>query len=100
VPDVEIEGEQEVPGAWTFTARVAGPQGPASHALSLSWADYNLWSGDGSDPPHAVARAVVEFLLARMAGRDLPARIDASLARRRFPDADREIPRLIRRSAG
>jgi hypothetical protein len=41
--------------------------------------------------------AVVEFLLSRLGLADLPAKVDASVARRRFPDADAEIPRLIRR---
>ncbi len=94
---VDIIAEQESPGAWAFALRVNGPGAPAERTLHLSWADYNLWSGDGADPPHAVARAVVEFLLARIPIGDLPARVDASVARRRFADADREIPALIRR---
>jgi hypothetical protein len=98
VTQVDITAEQELPGAWTFALRVDGPGAPTDRTLHLSWADYNLWSSDGADPPHAVARAVVKFLMARMALGDLPARIDASVARRRFADADREIPGLIRRS--
>ena len=99
MPQVEIESEAEGPGSWTFALRVdgAGAGGSAARRLHLSWADYNLWSGDGADPPHAVARAVVEFLLARMSPDELPRRIDAALARRRYSDADREISRLIRR---
>jgi hypothetical protein len=97
MPQVEITKEEEGSGSWTFALRIAGDGGEAARTLKLSWADYNLWSGDGADPPHAVAQAVVEFLLGRLSLTDLPARIDASIARRRFADADREIPRLIQR---
>ncbi len=97
MPQVDIVTEEESPGSWTFVLRVNAPGAPAERTLHLSWADYNLWSADGADPPHAVARAVVEFLLKRMPVGELPARIDAGLARRRFPDADREIPGMIRK---
>ena len=94
---VEITQEEEGTGWWSFTVRVDGEgRGPA-RTLKLAWADYNLWSEDGADPPHAVARAVVEFLLRRHALDELPLRIDAAVARRRFPEADREIPGLIRK---
>ena len=97
--DVQIEREQEDDGGWTFRLRfAAGTSGPpVRRTVRLAWADYDLWSADGADPPHAVAAAVVEFLLSRLSPSDLPASVDASVARRRFPDADQEIPRLIRR---
>lgn len=99
MPDVQIVSEQEDRGGWTYRVRVAGedPAPAARCTLRLAWADYDLWSADGADPPSAVAAAVVEFLLSRLRRSELPQRLDASLARRRFPDADAEIPRLIRR---
>jgi hypothetical protein len=99
VSDVQIERETEDHGGWTFRLRIiAGAAGqPSLRTLRLAWADYDLWSADGADPPHAVAAAVVEFLLARLGLSDLPPRIDASIARRQFPGADDEIPKLIRR---
>jgi hypothetical protein len=95
---VRIIEEKEDHNGWSFRLRItAGGSGqPLARALRLAWADYNHWSADGADPPHAVAEAVAEFLLSRMAPSDLPASLDASMARRQFPDADREIPRLIR----
>ena len=95
---VQIESEREEDGGWTFRLRLAaGAAGPpVRRTVRLAWADYDLWSADAADPPHAVAVAVVEFLLSRLSPSDLPASIEASVARRRFPDADAEIPKLIR----
>jgi hypothetical protein len=90
---VEVVGEEEMRGGWTFRLRVGGRR----HVLRLSWADYNLWSADGADPPHAVAAAVARFILSRIGASDLPPAIDASSARRRYPGADDEIPTLIRK---
>jgi hypothetical protein len=99
VSDVRIESETEDHDGWTFRLRIAADNAKPSsrRILRLAWADYDLWSADGADPPHAVAAAVVEFLLSRLGVAELPDRTDASIARRRFPDADTEIPRLIRR---
>lgn len=96
---VQIESETEDHDGWTFRLRIAAENAepPSRRTLRLAWADYDLWSADGADPPHAVAAAVVEFLLSRLGLANLPAKVDASVARRRFSDADTEIPRLIRR---
>ena len=91
--DVEVVSEQAYEGGWSFELRL----GAVTRTLRLSWADYDLWSNDGGDPPHAVAKAVGMFLLGRITASDLPQSFDASTARRRFPDADAEIPKLIRR---
>ena len=95
--EVEVVKEEEHSNGWSFQLLVedAVAKPPSKHTLRLSWADYNLWSGDGADPPHAVAEAVVRFLLSRITAADLPASIDAGSARRRYPEADREIPGLI-----
>ncbi len=100
MPHVELLSENEGDRRWTFDFRIQDGEGPAiALKLNLSWADYNLWTGDGSDAPHAVAEAVVRYLLSHLTPRDLPQTIDASFARRQFADADREIPGLIRRES-
>lgn len=98
MPESWIERETEDHDGWTFHLRIAAEPGdpPSPRTLRLAWADYDLWSTDGADPPHTVALAVIEFLLSRLKPSDLPDRIDASTTRRRFPDADTQIPRLIR----
>jgi hypothetical protein len=96
VSQIEIISEHEHPGYWRFEVQVLDDAGTLRrHTLTLSWADYNLWSQDGSDEPSRVADAVMNFLLAREGPATLPIKLDASFARRRFSDADRVIPTLI-----
>ena len=95
---IEILSECELPAAWRFDAQVLDDAGALrKHVLTLSWADYNLWSQDGSDEPARVADAVLNFLLMRGGADVIPAKLDASRARRLHADADRVIPTLIGR---
>jgi hypothetical protein len=99
VAQVEIISETEFQGGWRFDVQVLDDSGTLRpHRVSLAWADYNLWSGDGADAPARVIDAVLTFLLQRMTPEELPAKLDASAARRRFAAADESIPRLIVRS--
>ena len=96
--EIEIVSEKEEPGGWSFQVRIGeGARDDVTRTLRLSWADYNVWSDDGGDQPQAVAKAVALFLLSRMTASNVPATIDASTARRLFPSADDEIPKLIER---
>jgi hypothetical protein len=97
VAQVEILSEDEVQGGWEFFAQVLDDDGTLSqHRVTLRWADYNLWSADGSDQPAKVVEAVLDFLLSRITPNQLQAKFDASTVRRRFPDADDAIPTFIR----
>ncbi len=89
---VEIEREEEAGPGWRFRLRIGGD---TTRTLNLAWADYNLWSADGADPPHAVALAVARFLLERLPVDELPTHLDAAWARRKYPEADEQIPGLI-----
>lgn len=95
---IEILSEEESPGRWRFEVQVLDNLGTLRrHFITLSWADYNLWSQDGADEPSLVLDAVLNFLLARVPAADLSERFDASFARRRFVEADQIIPTLIGR---
>lgn len=95
---VEILSEQERDGGWTFNVQALDEAGSLHRFdLRLSWADYNLWSPDGADPPDRIAEAVMSFLLARQPAGELRPSFDASIARRMHADADAAIPQLIGR---
>ena len=95
---VEVISEIELGGGWKFETQILCDDGSLSkHVITLSWADYNLWSADGADQPAKVADAVISFLLSKTSSHDIPAKFDASLARRKFTDADAAIPALIGR---
>ena len=94
--NVEILSEQQGQQGWTFETQVLESDGTLRrHQVTLSWADYNLWSPDGRDVPARVVQAMLDFVLDRLDADDLPSKLDASLARRRFADADATIPKLI-----
>jgi hypothetical protein len=93
---IEIIAEREVVGGWSFDVRVSSAAVEARlFTLRLSWADYNLWSGDGSDRPEAVARGVMAFALSRSPAAELAPTFDAARLRRVHADADDAIPRWI-----
>ena len=95
---IEIVKEQETQAGWSFEAQILDDAGSLHrHTLTISWADYNLWSRDGADRPVDVAEAVIRFLLQRMPAGELRRRIDAAIARRLYDDADDVIPTLISR---
>jgi len=96
VAQVEIVSEREGRAGWVFTAQVLDEGGTLRrHDVNLAWADYNLWSGSGADEPARVAAAVLRFLLTKQEADEVPAQLDAATTRRRYPDADTEIPRLV-----
>ena len=93
----EIITEHEHANGWSYRVQSPSPNTGKLHQfnMQLSWADYNHWSATGTDAPQSVADAVLSFLLDRLEPHDLPDTFDASLARRRFDDADHLIPSLI-----
>jgi hypothetical protein len=96
VAQVEILSEQDNATGWRFAAQVLDGEGTLHrHEIALSWADYNHWCVSGSAEPSAVAAAVLRFLLTKVDPESAPPRFDAATVRRRYADADAEIPRLI-----
>ncbi|MCC6283746.1 MAG: hypothetical protein IT439_00380 [Phycisphaerales bacterium] len=90
MPEVQVNHERETPRGWEYDVTVTRAGGGVStHLVTLAWVDHDHWSG-GCLPPSVV----VERLVQRLAGRpDLPARFDASQARRWDPDLDRVMTR-------
>lgn len=99
VAQIEIVSEQEQPSGWIFEIRILDEHGSRQHCrLTLSWADYNLWSPDGADEPQRVAAAVLAYLTSHLSAKEIRPSFDASLVRRMFDDADESIPGHIRRN--
>ena len=93
---IEILTETEAERGWRFTAQAVQPDGSLLKlSLELSWADYDFWCPDGTAPPAAVAECALRVILEHRGDRPLPARLDASHARRLHADADREIRRSL-----
>lgn len=107
MPQVEIISEKEFgigDGAagirgrgWEFDCQILDDEGRLKRiTLRLSWADYNVWSVDGSDEPSKVAEAALMFLLTKQPVSEWRESFDAGRVRVRFGDADRTIPGMIR----
>ncbi|MFM7807380.1 MAG: hypothetical protein ACKPEA_05550 [Planctomycetota bacterium] len=93
---IEILTETEAERGWRFTAQAVQPDGSLLKiVLELSWADYDFWCPDGTAPPAAVAECALRVILHHRGDRPLPARLDASHARRFHPEADLEIRRSL-----
>ncbi len=93
---ISITNEREAGASWCFDVAIEPLAGAARQCtLKLSFADYNYWSASGTDAPSRVALAVIRFMLDRLEAAALPNAFDASLARRKFSDADEVIPTLI-----
>jgi hypothetical protein len=99
MPQVEVISEREQGRGWEFTIQVLDDRGTLRrYVVTLSWADYNLWSRDGGDEPARVAEAVMLFCTSQVPAAELNDKFDASIARRQFEDADAKIPLHIRRT--
>ena len=62
----ELIDETEDPTGTTWTVQRIDPEGRLQRSeVRLSWADYDVWTPDGTLPPSRVAEAVVAFVLAR-----------------------------------
>jgi hypothetical protein len=93
----ELIDENEDSTGCTWTIQALDSEGGLQRTrVRLGWADYGVWSPDGGIPPERVAEAVVAFAMGHPAFGPLPELLDAAMARRRIPDADAEIGRLIR----
>ncbi|MFM7051855.1 MAG: hypothetical protein ACKOYN_06955 [Planctomycetota bacterium] len=97
---VRLGTEREGDQAWIWHASIDAPEGSTLHELRLSWADYNVFSPDGTRTPSEVGRAVLEFFAVHRADFPLRERLDAAMARMRFPNADREIAASLSRAIG
>lgn len=100
-PSIRLGAEREADAAWIWHVEIDGGVGGASlHELRLSWADYNVFCPDGTRTPAEVGRAVLRFFARHRADFPLRERLDAAMARMRFPGADREISGDLVRPVG
>ena len=86
---VEILHERELPGRWEFDAQAILPDGGLLRQLvRLSWADYQLLSPDGTDPPERIAAAAFRCFLDHRDRFPPLATLDVAMLRRRIAGAD------------
>ena len=94
MPTIEIGTETESPNQWAYVVAVRDGSVTHDYRVTLSWADYDLWS-HGRVAPQRVVKAAFEFLLAREPAGEILGRFDCSVIRRYFPEVDRELPGML-----
>ncbi|WP_432797974.1 hypothetical protein [Poriferisphaera sp. WC338] len=91
--EIEIGTETEKHNGWSYEVRVFEEGRVLSFAVTLSFADYDLWSG-GSIPPSRVVHKAFLFLLKNEPATSILSKFDCSIIRRYFPQVDQELPKM------
>ncbi len=91
---IHIGTETETTHGWAYEAQVIEDDATHDFQITLSWADYDLWS-HGRVPPEQVVKAALAFLLSRESAQSILGKFDCSVIRRYFPNCDRELPHFI-----
>ncbi|MEM6334209.1 MAG: hypothetical protein AAF823_12805 [Planctomycetota bacterium] len=89
--DIEIGPEVESDVGWSYEVSVYSEGKAHRYDVTLSYADYDLWS-KGSVAPSRVVRRAFEFLLEREPASMILSKFDCSVIRRYFPEVDTVLP--------
>ncbi len=92
--DIEIGQEVEGANHWTYDVSVYDGGQRHRYDVTLSWSDYDHWSG-GRVPPAEVVEAAFRFLLEREPATEILAKFDCSVIRRYFAEVDQVLPGLL-----
>lgn len=84
-----VDAESETSLGWTFVVMLRNGDAESTHTVTMSYRDHDYWCS-GSIAPSRVVTAVVEYVAQHWQG-TLPAKFDASTARRWTPHVDREL---------
>ena len=89
--EIEIVTESEQGSSWLYAVRVFEGGRTHEYDVTLSFADYDLWSR-GRVAPSRVVEAAFEYLLDQEPASSIMSRFDCSVIRRYFPGVDQELP--------
>jgi len=91
MPDIEIGPETESAQGWHYDVTVFDNGRAHRYEVTLSFADYDLWS-KGAAAPSRVVERVFDFLLEREPATAIMSKFDCSVVRRYFPEVDTVLP--------
>ena len=92
MPKIDVKTETDSPRGWTFAVSVSEGSQQREYQVTLNWSDYDHWS-HGRVAPQKVAAAVVAYALDQGGLAELGERFDCARIRRRWPQADHELPK-------
>jgi hypothetical protein len=82
------------PGGWSYPVTVFADGRTHQLHVTLSYQDYDFWS-HGRVGPSRVVEAVVRYLVDQTSAESVMQKFDCSVARRVYPDIDRDLPSLL-----
>ena len=88
--DIELSGEAEGCGHWSWAARIYMGGRVKNHTVMLSFSDYDFWSR-GFIPPAQVAEKALHFAYDRDDKPVLPPAFDLARLRVMFHDMDEKM---------
>ncbi|MEX0775587.1 MAG: hypothetical protein WD042_07710 [Phycisphaeraceae bacterium] len=91
---ITIGTETQSGNAWIYDATVQDGGRTFHFVVTLNWSDYDLWS-HGRVRPERVVEKLFEFLLDRESAVSIMPKFDCAVARRYFPEVDRELPAMV-----
>ncbi|MEM1208460.1 MAG: hypothetical protein AAF586_00180 [Planctomycetota bacterium] len=89
--EIEIGTETESARGWAYDVTVFDRGRAHRYDVTLSFADYDLWSR-GAAPPSTVVERAFGFLLEREPPTAILGKFDCSVIRRYFPEVDTVLP--------
>ena len=92
--NIEITTETEGSNHWIYQVVVDDIGQLYNYEVTLSWADYDLWS-HGRVSPEKVVHAAFKFLLENESASEILSKFDCSIIRRYFPNIDSELPTRV-----
>lgn len=91
---IDVRHERETPRGWCYDVVLTRDGGASEHAVTLSWADHDHWTG-GASAPSRLMELLLGWLSEEHPEFAWPARFDAATLRRWFPDVDETLGRRL-----
>ncbi|MDH3584766.1 MAG: hypothetical protein OER86_11175 [Phycisphaerae bacterium] len=92
--NITVQTEEDSGRGWRFGVELDDAGQTQQHTVTLSWAEYDLWS-HGQVAPERVVEAAFQFLLEREPASAILASFDCAVIRRYFPEVDDALPAML-----
>jgi hypothetical protein len=92
--EIEVGAETETANGWSYEVNLFDAGKHYRYCVTLSWADYDLWSHGRVAPSKVICKAF-EFLLKNEPAEAIMRKFDCAIIRRYFPQVDKQLPKMV-----